>query len=67
MFHRHRWVEVGRTHTPGQDIKTATVDVIDDRGLRFFERMQFGLTVIEQRCESCGKLIHHEITGRVES
>jgi hypothetical protein len=55
------WVEVGRTYTAGP--KEAT---IESGSREFYERLTFGITNIELRCEACGDRKFVTTSGKAE-
>lgn len=60
LFHRHRWVEAGRYFQPG-------VGIVQAKGVMHhdYERLVYGFTSVELRCDSCGDRRVKEFTGKV--
>ena len=61
LFHRHKWEEISRHYTPG--VKLSNINNLNDDTADVLERIIFGFTVIELKCNECGELNHVIVIG----
>jgi len=61
MFHRHKWEEISRHYTPGVQLQRVSNPY--DETARVLEKIIFGFTVIELKCNECGELNHVILIG----
>ena len=61
MFHRHKWEEISRHYTPG--VKVHNITNVNDDTADVLEKIIFGFTTVELKCNECGKLDHVIIIG----
>jgi len=62
LFHKHRWEEISRRFTAGVQLPKR-VHNPNDETARVLEKIIFGFTVIELKCNECGELKHTIVIG----